>query len=154
MKQKNNLAIILAAGKGSRMKKNIPKPLNKVYDKPILNWIVSTFRNCNTDIAVVINPDKKKKFNKYNNDVSFIYQKNPLGTGHAVIQAKKLIEKYNKVFVFVGDSPFITSSIIKKMLLLHNKENADCSILSSSFQKKFPYARIIRKNKRIKQLEK
>jgi len=146
MKQKNNLAIILAAGKGSRMKKKIPKPLNKVYDKPILNWIVSTFRSCNIDIAVVINPDKKKKFNKYNNDVLFIYQNNPLGTGHAVIQAKKVIEKYNKVFVFVGDSPFITSSIIRKMLLHHNKEKADCSILSSCFKRKFPYARIIRKN--------
>ena len=89
--------------------------INRYGLKDILKEIEDVLHNGINTIALfpVINPDKKKFFNKYNNDVSFIYQKNPLGTGHAVIQAKKLIEKYNKVFVFVGDSPFITSSIIK-----------------------------------------
>ncbi len=152
MNQKNNLAIILAAGKGSRMKTSIPKPLNKVYGKPILGWIINSFKKCNIDITVIINQKCKSHFKIYENDISFIFQNNPLGTGHAVMQAKDLIKNYKNIFVFVGDSPFIDQSIIKKMFKLHYKKKCDCTILSSNFKKKFPYARIIKENNQIKKV--
>tara|TARA_Y100000590_G_scaffold452982_1_gene597136 strand:- start:1470 stop:2195 length:726 start_codon:yes stop_codon:yes gene_type:complete len=148
--QNKVLALILAAGKGSRMKSNIPKPLNHIYNKPMISWIIDSFKNNNIDISIIINPLHKKYFTNYSKEVSFIYQYNPLGTGHAVIQAKEHILKYDYTFIFVGDSPFVNSNIISRMYNSHINNNSDCTILSSLFrEKKFPYARIIRDEKKI-----
>ena len=144
------LALILAAGRGTRMKSEIPKPLNLVYNKPIISWIINSFKKENIDIGLIINPKDEDHFKDYKNQVNFIYQKYPRGTGHAVIQAKKIINKYNSTFVFVGDSPFVNKHIISRMYNSHLENKSHCTILSSNFiEKKFPYARIIRKNKSI-----
>ena len=50
------LALILAAGRGTRMKSEIPKPLNLVYNKPIISWIINSFKKENIDIGLIINP--------------------------------------------------------------------------------------------------
>jgi len=89
MNQNKALALILAAGKGTRMKSKIPKPLNLVYNKPIVSWIINFFKKENIDVGLIINPKDKEYFKDYKNSVNFIYQENPNGTGHAVIQAKK-----------------------------------------------------------------
>ena len=150
MNQNKALALILAAGKGTRMKSKIPKPLNLVYNKPIVSWIINFFKKENIDVGLIINPKDKEYFKDYKNSVDFIYQENPNGTGHAVIQAKKNILNYDYTFVFVGDSPFVDNKIISKMYTSHLMNNSDCTILSSIFsKKKFPYARIIRENNTI-----
>ena len=149
MNQSNTLAIILAAGKGSRMAQKIPKPIVKVYGKPIISWIIDSFEKNNIDIALVINPKQQVFFDTYKDKVDFIYQKIQKGTGHAVIQAAKIIKKYKQVYVFVGDSPFVDSYIISRMYLSHINNFSDVTILSSIFEdKKLPYARIVRDSKK------
>tara|TARA_Y100000590_G_scaffold435682_1_gene555378 strand:- start:854 stop:1585 length:732 start_codon:yes stop_codon:yes gene_type:complete len=151
MKQNNSLALILAAGNGTRMNKKIPKPVVKVYGRPIISWIIDGFVKNNFDVAIIINPINKKYFNKYKNKVDFIYQENQKGTGHAVMKATTKIKFYKHVFVFVGDSPFVDEENILKMYCKHIDNDIDVTILSSTFnEKKFPYARIIRdSNQRI-----
>ena len=150
MNQNKSLALVLAAGKGTRMNSEIPKPLSLVYGKPIISWIIESFKKNKIDICLIINPRDKKIFKNYHNDVRFVYQNNPKGTGHAVIQAIEIIKNYSNIFIFVGDSPFIGSNIIFKMINSHSYNNSDCTILSGIFnEKKFPYARVIRKNKSI-----
>lgn len=150
MNHNKSLVLILAAGRGTRMKSDIPKPLNLVYNRPIISWIIDSFQKNNIDVCLIINPKDKIFFKNYYDTVSFVYQYSPRGTGHAVIQAIKIIKNYSNIFVFVGDSPFIGSNIISKMINSHLKNNSDCTILSGIFNdKKFPYARIIRKNKFI-----
>ena len=147
MNQNKALALVLAAGNGTRMKSKIPKPLNLVYNKPIISWVINFFKKENIDVGLIINPKDKQYFKDYKNLVSFIYQKNPNGTGHAVMQAKKIISNYDNTYVFVGDSPFVDNKIIAKMYASHLMDNSDCTILSSIFfEKAFPYARIVRKN--------
>ena len=153
MNQNNSLALILAAGKGTRMKSNTPKPLNLIYNKPIVSWIIDSFKKNNISVAIIINPSDENYFSKYRNDVEFVYQEHPLGTGHAVIQAKHIISRFKDIFVFVGDCPFVNNSIISRMYDLHHKKKSDCTILSSIFiKKKFPYARIIRNKNEIKKI--
>ena len=153
MNQTKILALILAAGKGTRMKSNIPKCLNPVFKKPILSWLLDAFRKNHIDLGIIINPLDKKYYLKYKDKVNFIYQNEPLGTGHAVQQAKKEIYQYDQVFVFVGDSPFVNHNILKKMLDDHKSNLSDCTILTSLFnEKKFPYARVIRTNGRISRI--
>ena len=101
MNQSNSLAIILAAGRGTRMKSQIPKPLMHVNKKPILYWLIEDFKKNNIDIAVVINPEDKDYFRDFSNQVHFIFQNEPKGTGHAVQQAVELFDKYNYIYVFV-----------------------------------------------------
>ena len=153
MNQTKILALILAAGKGTRMKSNIPKCLNLVFKKPILSWLLDAFRKNHIDLGIIINPLDEKYFVEYKDKVNFIYQNEPLGTGHAVKQAKKKIYQYDQVFVFVGDSPFVNHNILKKMLNDHKSNLSDCTILTSLFnEKKFPYARVIRTNGRISRI--
>ena len=149
MSKNSVLAIILAAGKGSRMKQKKPKPLIRVYNKPIISWIIDSFKINNIDIAVIINPKQESFFEEYNNEAKFVYQKNQRGTGHAVMQASNIIKHYKYVYVFVGDSPFVGQEIISSMYHEHISTNSDVTILSSIFKdKKLPYARIIRDNKK------
>tara|TARA_Y100001970_G_scaffold3377_1_gene3893 strand:- start:13113 stop:13844 length:732 start_codon:yes stop_codon:yes gene_type:complete len=145
MNQNNSLAIILAAGKGTRMNENIPKPIVKVNNAPIISWLINDFKNSNTDIAIIINPLDQLFFNDYKKNVEFVYQEQPKGTGHAVQQASNLIKKYKHVYVFVGDCPFVGIENIGLMYHQHNINNNDLTILSANFENKlFPYARIIR----------
>ena len=146
MNQKNNsLAIILAAGRGTRMNAKIPKPIVKVNNYPIISWLINDFKNNATDIGLVINPIDQSFFNNYKDSVKLIYQKNPKGTGHAVQQALNLIKKYKYIYVFVGDCPFVGIDNIRLMYNMHNLNNNDLTILSGVFKDRtFPYARIIR----------
>ena len=147
MNRKRAIAIILAGGRGTRMKTQLPKPLNLVNDKEIISWIIDAFTENKVDVGVVINPKDKNYFQKYSNKITFIYQNEPKGTGHAVIKSKKIINDYDYTFVFMGDNPFVGNDIIKNMFDNHLRTNSDCTLLSSLFkQKKFPYARIIREN--------
>ena len=141
----NSLAIILAGGRGTRMNMNVPKPIVKVNNRSIVSWLIDDFKKNATDVVLVINPDDKDFFNKYDNIVDFVYQANPKGTGHAVMQAVNFIKNYKYIYVFVGDSPFVGSNYISMMKRDHIKNNSDLTILSALFkEKKFPYARIIR----------
>ncbi len=145
MVKSNSLALILAAGKGSRMNSDIPKPLVNVSGKPIISWLIADFIKNNIDVSIIINPIDLSAFRYYENQVDFIFQKNPKGTGHAVMQAENKFKDYDNIFVFVGDCPFVGKNNIRKMLDNHIKTQSDLTILSSLFkEKKFPYARIIR----------
>ena len=149
MNQNSSLAIILAAGRGTRMNQKVPKPLVKVYQRPIISWIIDSFKANNIDVTVVINPKQESFFDSYKNKVNFVYQKNQKGTGHAVIQTSNIIKCYKYVYVFVGDSPFVGKEIIANMYYDHISSDSDVTILSSIFKdKKLPYARIIRDNKK------
>lgn len=149
MNQSSSLAIVLAAGKGTRMNQEIPKPLVPIKGKPIISWIVKSFADNDIDTALVVNPKDKKYFKSFDKDVGLVFQEKQKGTGHAVLQALELILKYRYIYVFVGDSPFIGSDIILDLYDEHTKSNSDVTILTSVFDnKKFPYARIIRNSKK------
>ncbi|MBE27791.1 MAG: UDP-N-acetylglucosamine pyrophosphorylase [Euryarchaeota archaeon] len=149
MNQSSSLAIVLAAGKGTRMNQEIPKPLVPINGKPIISWIVKSFADNDIDTALVVNPKNKKYFKSFDKDVELVFQEKQKGTGHAVLQALELILKYRYIYVFVGDSPFIGSDIILDLYDEHTKSNSDVTILTSIFDnKKFPYARIIRNSKK------
>lgn len=115
-----NRIIILAAGKGTRMKSDKPKVLVEVNGKPMLKYLLESVFKAGVDLRpiIVVSPDNvdliKNTIPEY--DVDYAIQKEQLGTGHAVACALETITgKCNKVLVFNGDSPFIKPESIKKL---------------------------------------
>jgi bifunctional N-acetylglucosamine-1-phosphate-uridyltransferase/glucosamine-1-phosphate-acetyltransferase GlmU-like protein len=140
------IAIILAAGKGTRMQSELPKPVVPLEGKPIVQYIIDSFEKANVhDIALIVGYKSEVVKSKLGNDYLFIEQKEQKGTAHALMQAKDKIKwKGKDIFVFVGDSPLITSDTISELLAYHHLTNADCTFLTADFKMDLPYARVIK----------
>ena len=145
----STIALILAAGKGTRMKSKLPKPLVPFKNKPIIEHLISSFKEAGIDdVALVVGYGYKEIKKHLGNKVKYVYQKEQKGTAHAVLQAKEALDwKGKNIFIFVGDSPLISSKTIKKLFDHHVRTNADCSFLTADFPVKLPYARIVKDNK-------
>ena len=111
-------AIILAAGKGTRMKSNKPKVLHELASKPMVNHVIDTCKeiSCKT-ISVVYGyqPDMMRKALE-KEKLTWIYQKEQLGTGHAVQIALNDKNKSDKILVLYGDVPLITKKTINRLI--------------------------------------
>jgi bifunctional N-acetylglucosamine-1-phosphate-uridyltransferase/glucosamine-1-phosphate-acetyltransferase GlmU-like protein len=140
------IALILAAGKGTRMKSDLPKPLVEVNKKPIVEYITEALESAGiNEIAIVVGYKAELVKSALKTTYKFINQAEQKGTAHAVSCAKDIINwKGKDIFVFVGDSPLISKASIRNLLEHHRKTNADSTILTSDFKIKLPYARIIR----------
>lgn len=138
--------IILAAGKGTRMKSHLPKPLVPLKGKPIINYIIDAFNKAGVKEIVLVVGYKSREIKKALGDhYIYVEQKEQKGTAHAVMLAKNYIEwKGKNIFIFVGDSPLITEDTILLLYEHHIKTKADCSFLTADFKIKLPYARVIK----------
>jgi bifunctional N-acetylglucosamine-1-phosphate-uridyltransferase/glucosamine-1-phosphate-acetyltransferase GlmU-like protein len=142
----NSMAIILAAGKGSRMRSELPKPIVPLNGKGLSAWIVDAFRKAGiNDIYLIVGYKADEVKSSIGNSVQYILQKEQNGTAHAVLQGKDVIDyKGKNVFVFVGDSPLITADTIAKLEKYHNEKKAACTFLTADFRMELPYARVVR----------
>ncbi|ABG57945.1 sugar phosphate nucleotidyltransferase [Cytophaga hutchinsonii] len=141
-----SIALILAAGKGTRMRSDLPKPLVPFRGKPIVTHIIEAFTEARiTTIALIIGFEAEKVKAAIGPGVDYILQKDQKGTGHAVMQAVEYASLANtSVFVFVGDAPLITAETIKKLEAHHLKTQASCTFLTAVFDINLPYARVIK----------
>jgi bifunctional UDP-N-acetylglucosamine pyrophosphorylase/glucosamine-1-phosphate N-acetyltransferase len=147
MKKENISIIILAAGKGSRMKSSKAKVLHNISGKPMLYHIIKESRKISDDITVVVAHQKDaviKEMQKYFDDINFIEQdaSNYPGTGGAMMQVQA---KYDKVLVLNGDMPLITADALKGFLEL------EADIIMSIFDLENPngYGRVIIRNNHV-----
>jgi len=155
MKNKSSyLAIILAAGKGTRLDSKVPKPLHKVNNLPIIDYLINAFSFfSNIKILTVVGHQKDKLIEHIGDRSFYVVQQDQNGTGGAVKASLDFIKKYQNVFVFVGDSPFVHKNYIEKMMLSHQETDADCSFLYSEYPFDLPYARLFfDKNKNLEKL--
>ena len=120
----NNLEIIiLAAGKGTRMKSSIPKVLHPLGGKLIIEHVLDTARSLKPKkIHLVINKEIKNEFVHLKNKINLIIQKKQLGTGDAVNVAVKSIQKNSNILVLYGDVPLTHSSTLKKIIKFKKNE--------------------------------
>ena len=146
----NIKAVILAAGKGTRMKSASPKVLHKIFEKPLLGWVLDSVNNMKVDVDSIVvvghGADEVNIFleKEYKNSVS-VLQKEQLGTGHAVAQAIPLIKDYSgNVLILCGDTPLITKETLNEFLDFHIKNLSDITLMTTIFENPTGYGRIVR----------
>ncbi len=145
-------SIILAAGKGTRMKSETPKVLHEIFNKTLLGYVIEAVNNTElADENIVIvghQAEKVEEFVKNNYENSKTVLQTPqLGTGHAVSMALPLLEDYDgEIIILCGDTPLITSDTIKEFVNFHRTENSDLTVMSAIFDNPTNYGRIIRNN--------
>ena len=147
----NDIAvIILAAGKGSRMKSDLAKVLHKVAGKCMVNHVIEAAADVASDhIHVVVGhqADKVKQAIPNKHNVKFALQKELLGTGDAVRTALPTIEDSVKhVLVLCGDVPLIKKETIAELVSVHRRGRADLTVLAAKVTKPTGYGRILQDN--------
>jgi len=142
-------AIILAAGKGTRMKSDLPKVLHLVNDKPMLIHVIDLARQLHSErIINILGHEKDLVIEAIKSEnVEYVIQEPQLGTGHAVQQTESLLKDFTgDVLVLSGDVPLLRKSTIDKMLKIHREANNGATVLTAMFVNPRGYGRVIRKN--------
>ncbi|MFL2784405.1 MAG: bifunctional UDP-N-acetylglucosamine diphosphorylase/glucosamine-1-phosphate N-acetyltransferase GlmU [Dehalococcoidia bacterium] len=125
-------AVILAAGKGTRMKSRIPKVLHRIAGTEMLKIILITAKNAGISSLVTIVPEDHDQFiTAVGQYTQLAVQKEAKGSGHAVLQSKPLLNKSDNIVVLNGDVPLIKSSTLSEMMLKHSESDATVTLLTS-----------------------
>ena len=144
-------AIILAGGKGERMKSDVPKCAFPILKKPMIKYIIDTLKKTKVDNRVIVVGHKKEVFMEMLDGEEFAIQENQLGTADAVKAALDKL-KDGITIVLPGDTPLITNALINKLLDLQLKDNNDMTLCTMIVDNPFGYGRIIRANNKIKEI--
>ena len=140
------IAIVMAAGKGTRMKSKNSKLVQKIYGKEIVKRAVENAQKAGVrDIVAVVGYKKEEVMKVLGDNIKYAYQDEMLGTGHAVMQAKEYLKgKKGKVLVLNGDVPLIRPETLNKLIekSIENKEFA--TLLTAIYDDPTGYGRIVR----------
>lgn len=139
-------AIILAAGQGTRMKSNTPKVLHKLLGKPMLKYVVDAARTAGADpVMVVVGFGGDQVQTTIGSGVEYIWQKERLGTGHAILIAKEqLAQVSGDLLVLYGDTPLISSETLTALIKIRQAAKAAAAVLTVQLEAGGGYGRIIR----------
>ena len=148
----NLKTLILAAGKGTRMKSNIPKIVHKVNGIPMISKIITVLEEIgSTENILILGYKKEEVLKVVGENSSYVLQNEQLGTGHAVIQAKDKLKDYDgDVMVVCGDTPLLKPETLKKLYNFHKDSGAVTTILTSIYENPFGYVRIVKENGLVK----
>jgi len=139
-------SLILAAGKGVRMKSKLPKVLHQVCGKPMVKHVFDTI--CQIGIErpiVVIGPGHQAIRGLLSSQAQYVQQQEPLGTGHAVMQAEGLLAGFSgDILILCGDTPLLRAQTLRKFILEHRRRGGVATILSAVMEDPTGYGRIIR----------
>lgn len=143
---KHITSLILAAGKGTRMKSKLPKVLHPVAGKAMVERVLDTVKTVGTERNIVIVGFGGEAVQAYlGEQAEFVVQQEQKGTGHAVKQAKPLLGTYEgTILLLCGDTPLVTKESLDALLAEHEKTGAAATVLTAHMVDPTGYGRIIR----------
>ncbi len=142
-------AIILAAGKGTRMGGDAPKVLYEVAGRPMICWVVEACKKAGVGTIVVVvgyRADLVQAALADEPSCVFVEQAEQLGTGHAAMMARPRFEQMpaGDTFVLAGDGPLIRHTTLARVLEIHRRRKADATLATSVIDDPTGYGRVVR----------
>jgi bifunctional UDP-N-acetylglucosamine pyrophosphorylase / glucosamine-1-phosphate N-acetyltransferase len=139
---------IMAAGKGTRLKSQIPKVLHEVGGKPLLEHVIRAATRVvptKDAFAIVGHEAARVRAAVEQTQINFVLQSEQRGTGHALMVARDALAGYDHVIVLSGDAPMITVATIESLRDFHLKQRAAMTLLSAELENPTGYGRVLHK---------
>ncbi len=137
-------ALILAAGEGTRMNSDLPKVLHKLCGKTMIGHVLDALKPVVEKSIVIIGHKAEEVRATIGEEVTYAYQYQQRGTGHAVNQALDSIPEEGDVLIVCGDTPLLTQDIFEELLSFHKSEGCAAVVLTANLDNPYGYGRIIR----------
>jgi len=145
---RNLLALVLAAGKGTRFKSNKIKVLHKLLNRSMVQWTVDTIRKLKPDkIYLIVGYQKEDVQQALGSDgIEYVIQKEQLGTGHAVMAAYDALkpDRDNDLLVINGDLPLIQPDTLKPFYHYHRKQGHALTFMTADLEDPTGFGRLIK----------
>jgi len=143
-------AVILSAGKGTRMKSGLVKVLHPVAGRPMVAWPVEAARSAGAEPVVLVIGHQAEAVGEYfkpAKDIRTALQEEQLGTGHAVSCSREALAGFNgTVLILCGDTPLLRFETLVRMIELHRSGNAALTMLTAMLENPYGYGRVVRDN--------
>jgi len=139
-------ALILAAGKSTRMKSNRPKALHALLGQPLLRWAVEAVRGAGASRTVLVVGHQAELVREaMGPDLEYVLQAEQKGTGHAVQMAEGLLRDWDgPLLVLPGDAPLVSNALLEALLAHHTHSGATATLLTAVLDDAGAYGRVIR----------
>jgi bifunctional UDP-N-acetylglucosamine pyrophosphorylase/glucosamine-1-phosphate N-acetyltransferase len=139
-------AVILAAGKGTRMKSDLPKVVHRIEGKCLVDYVIEAAYGAGVSSVCLVVGYKHEVVEQEisNKNVSFALQPEQLGTGHAVKCAREFLGDAGETLILFGDTPLITAETLQKLCDYHEEKKNAVTVLSATVDDPTGYGRIIR----------
>src|SRR5262249_34984177 len=127
--------VILAAGKGTRMKSALPKVLHRVASLPLIDYVLAgarTLRPRSTTVVVGHQAQALKVALAQQSDLTFVVQEPQLGTAHALLQTEPVLRNQRGLLVLLsGDVPLLTAETLKRLVDRHGSQGASMTVVTA-----------------------
>lgn len=143
--------VIMAAGKGTRLKSKHPKVLHEVGGKPLLAHVIAAAMKvvpAQDVFAIVGHEADRVRQAVAETEINFVLQKEQRGTGHALMVARKALASYDLIIVLSGDAPFVSPQTITALRDSHGASRPAMTLLAARLHDPSGYGRVIRKSQK------
>lgn len=146
-----NGAVILAGGKGTRMKSELPKVMCEVLGRPMIDYVIDACTAANCDLCVIVGYKAEIVEQFVSGRCETALQSPQLGTGHAVMQADGFIKRHfgGNVLVLCGDAPLMDADTVINALKMHTDEDNAITVITARLDDPAAYGRIVKTDGKI-----
>jgi bifunctional UDP-N-acetylglucosamine pyrophosphorylase/glucosamine-1-phosphate N-acetyltransferase len=141
--------LILAAGEGKRMRSRKPKVLHALCGRPLIAYPLRLARTLADRVAVVVGPSADGVRALAGDDVAVVEQRERLGTGHAVLQARAACPEDGPLVVLAGDMPLLRLETLERLVERHRATGAAATLLTAVVERPQGYGRVLRRDGRV-----
>lgn len=149
----DTVGIILAAGKGTRMRSiynETAKVCFKIFDKTLIEYVVDSLKQAGIQSLITIVGYHGEEVMALLHDKSeFVNQTEQKGTGHAVAQTLPLLKKDQVAIIVCGDTPLLTKETLQKLMAYHQENGNDATILEADVEQPFGYGRLVKNGNQL-----
>lgn len=141
----NWAAVIMAAGRGTRMKSKLPKVMHPLAGKPMIDHVLDLVTKNKIERSLIILGHGREQIEEFlAGRAEIVLQAEQLGTGHAILQAIPNLEGVDHIVVLSGDQPLIRPETLAELIRIHTESQGAATVLTAQFENPFGYGRIIK----------